>query len=145
MSTPVTTKRSKVIYVEILRIIAIVFVVFHHTNYQGYVRFTTYGAGSFPYWICMVFSVLAGISVPLFFMISGMLLLGKEDETIGYVWKKRIPRYLIVLLLFSLWRCHVLVLICIHRVPHTAAVLTQDRERLHLQGVLSDACDSGCL
>ena len=104
MSTPVTTKRSKVIYVEILRIIAIVFVVFHHTNYQGYVRFTTYGAGSFPYWICMVFSVLAGISVPLFFMISGMLLLGKEDETIGYVWKKRILKYLIVLLLFSLWR-----------------------------------------
>ena len=104
MSRTLTTDRNKIIYVELLRILAIVFVVFNHTKTQGYVRFTTYDIGSFPYWFCMVFSVLVGVSVPLFFMISGMLLLGKENETIGYVWKRRIPKYLIVLVVFSLWR-----------------------------------------
>ena len=43
-----------------------------------------------------------GVSaVPIFLMISGMLLLGK-DESIGFIWKKRIPKYVAILLVFSL-------------------------------------------
>ena len=101
---PLIADKPKIMYVEILRIIAIVFVVFNHTQSYGYVRFTLYDVGTIPYWVCMFFSVITGISVPIFFMISGMLLLGKQDETIGYIWKKRISRYVILLLVFSLWR-----------------------------------------
>ena len=93
--------KKKILYVEIIRIAAILFVIFNHTKQQGFVMFTLCEKGSFPYWFNMFFSVITGIGVPLFFMISGMLLLGRE-ETIGYVWKKRILRIAVILFVFSL-------------------------------------------
>ena len=96
------TDKKKILYVEILRIICIVFVIFNHTNYKGYVYFLSFDKGTLPYWFYMFFTVIAGISVPIFLMISGMLLLGK-NESIGYIWKKRIPKYLIILAVFSLF------------------------------------------
>lgn len=101
--------RKRKLYIEALRAIAILFVIFNHTKQNGYVHFTLYAPGTFEYWFYMFFSVIAGISVPLFFMISGAVLLGK-NETIGYVWKKRISKYVILLLVFSLilyiWKEH---------------------------------------
>ncbi|MBO4415289.1 MAG: acyltransferase, partial [Lachnospiraceae bacterium] len=67
----------------------------------GYVYFLSFETGTLPYWFYMFFTVIAGISVPIFFMISGMLLLGK-NESIGYIWKRRIPKYVIILAVFSL-------------------------------------------
>ena len=100
---------KKTLYIEALRAIAILFVIFNHTKQYGYVYFTQCSQGSFEYWFYMFFSVIAGISVPLFYMISGAVLMGK-DETIGYVWKKRILKYLVILLLFSVilyvWKDH---------------------------------------
>ena len=96
--------KNKIVYVELLRILAIFFVIFNHTNQRGYVHFTLYEIGSFEYWFYMLFSLIAGISVPVFFMISGMFLLGKNEESIGYVWKHRIPKYVFVLLFFSLFQ-----------------------------------------
>lgn len=93
--------KKKILYVEIIRIAAILFVIFNHTKQQGFVMFTLCEKGSFPYWFNMFFSVITGIGVPLFFMISGMLLLGRE-ETIGYVWKKRILKIAVILFVFSL-------------------------------------------
>lgn len=52
------------------------------------------------YWLYMLMSVVCKISVPIFFMISGALLLPKKDET-PQVLVKRIFRIGIVLLLFS--------------------------------------------
>ena len=95
------TGKKKLLYVEILRIISIVFVIFNHTGTKGFVYFLNFEAGTFPYWFYMFFTAIAGISVPIFLMISGMLLLGK-DESIGYVWKKRIPKYVAILAVFSL-------------------------------------------
>ena len=93
--------KKKIIYVEIIRITAILFVIFNHTKQQGYMLFTLCEKGSFQYWFNMFFSVITGIGVPLFFMLSGMLLIGK-DEPIGYVWKKRILKYVVILFVFSL-------------------------------------------
>lgn len=95
------TGKKKILYVEILRIFCIVFVIFNHTGSMGYVYFLNYEAGTVPYWFYMFFTAIAGISVPIFLMISGMLLLGK-DESIGFIWKKRISKYVIILALFSL-------------------------------------------
>ncbi len=97
-------KNKKIVYVELLRIIAIFFVIFNHTNQRGFVHFTLYEIGSFEYWFYMFFSLIAGISIPVFFMISGMLLLDKKDESIGYIWKHRIPKYVFVLLFFSFFQ-----------------------------------------
>lgn len=96
-----SSKKPKVLYIEILRIIAIFFVIFNHTNQRGYTHFTLFQIGTFKYWFCMFFSALAGINVPIFFMISGMFLLGKQNESIGYIWKKRIPKYIIILFVLS--------------------------------------------
>ena len=95
------TAKKKILYVEILRIISIVFVIFNHTGSRGYVYFLNFDAGTVPYWFYMFFTAIAGISVPIFLMISGMLLLGK-DESVGYIWKKRISKYIVILALFSL-------------------------------------------
>ena len=96
-----STDNKKILYVEILRIFAIIFVIFNHTNNFGFVHFTLYEPGSFQYWFYMFFSVITPFAVPVFFMLSGMLLLGKEELVVD-VWKKRISKYVIVLIIFSL-------------------------------------------
>lgn len=103
MSELTIINSKKKTYVEILRIISILLVIFNHTLNYGYMHFTTYEAGSVPYWFFMPFSVMTGINTPIFLMISGMLLLGKQEETFSYVLKKRIPKYLIALFLYSLF------------------------------------------
>ena len=94
--------KKKILYVEILRLFCIVFVIFNHTGSMGYVYFLNFVAGTVPYWFYMFFTAIAGISVPIFLMISGMLLLGK-DESIGFIWKKRISKYVVILIVFSLF------------------------------------------
>lgn len=95
-----STKKTRLFYIEAIRILAIFLVIFNHTNNRGYTHFTGYEIGSFPYWFCMQFALIAGVNVPLFYMISGIMLIDKE-ERIRDVWGKRISRYLIVLVVFS--------------------------------------------
>ena len=108
MSDALSTGKKKILYVEILRILAILFVLFNHTNTDGFTHFTLCGIGSFAYWFWMFFSIFCKFSVPVFFMISGMMLLGK-DESLAELWKKRIFKYAVILVLFSLfqylWEC----------------------------------------
>lgn len=89
----------KKLHIEALRIIAIFFVIFNHTGtfgFQAYLKTNN----DILYIIYLFMAILCKISVPIFFMISGALLLGK-DESISCLYKKRISRILIVLLLFS--------------------------------------------
>ena len=93
---------KRIFYVEILRIIAIFFVIYNHTGDDGFKFFNTLASGTAAYWVCMFFSIITRVNVPLFLMISGMLLLGK-DEPLSYILKKRIPKYVIALILISLF------------------------------------------
>ncbi len=89
------------LYIEILRIIACFFVIFNHTYTKGFMLFSTRQIGSLSYWIYMFISVFCKVSVPLFLMISGALLLGREDDC-----KKdilRIGKIVVILLSFSLF------------------------------------------
>jgi len=91
-----TDKRNK-IHIEFLRVIAIFCVFFNHTNELGYTRFANVGdAPTVP--ILVIISNLSVIAVPLFFMISGALLLGRE-ESITDVYRKRVLRIVLALLL----------------------------------------------
>jgi surface polysaccharide O-acyltransferase-like enzyme len=81
-----TGTKSKKTYLELLRIICAGLVIFNHipgdTLYQrieGKNRF-----------LCMFVTMFARINVPIFFMISGMLLLGKQEDY-RTVLKKRRP------------------------------------------------------
>ena len=90
---------------DIIKIIAVVMVIYIHTTTDGFFLFSLYyepnTSSSWLYWAYMIPSVISQIAVPLFFMVSGALFLGKE-ESIRSVWKHRISKYSVVLVLVSL-------------------------------------------
>lgn len=91
-------------YMDVIRIIAVCGVIYIHSGDLGYSLYAT-TENVFLKNIYYLFAVVSEISVPLFFMISGALLLGKE-ESIEEVVKKRCFRIVVVLLVASL--CHYL-------------------------------------
>ena len=92
--------RKRLEHLDLLRILAIFMVVFNHTGERGYMLCV--GKSDellyFPYMAC---SVLCKIAVPLFFMISGALLLPKQ-ESLKTLFSKRVLRIAMVLVLISL-------------------------------------------
>lgn len=74
-------------YIDALRIIAILLVVFNHL--PGY---TLYMSNTGPKaWLYMFLTMVTRINVPLFLMVSGALLLGKR-ESISRVLRHRAAR-----------------------------------------------------
>lgn len=83
-------------YLDILRFLAICLVIYMHSGPIGLHAFEA-GTGTITYWLSIYFYPLAQICVPLFFMISGALLLRKQED-IGTVLKKRVLRMFIVVI-----------------------------------------------
>lgn len=92
--------KKRLLSLDFMRIFAILLVIFNHTDNRGFYRFLTDDPGTFLYWFNLFFSILCKAAVPLFFMISGALLLNKE-ESIGVTYKRGI-RIVLALILFSL-------------------------------------------
>jgi surface polysaccharide O-acyltransferase-like enzyme len=92
--------KPKKLHLELLRIIAVYLVVLTHTGKRGFTYFTTLEP-SVMYFLTMLIPIICNIAVPLFFMISGATLIGK-DEPPSQIWRRRIPRHLAVLVLASL-------------------------------------------
>ena len=89
---------KKEVYIEIIRIIAIILVIFNHTD--GYFLYYSNTDNPMTWWFSFTGSVLCRSNVPLFIMITGALLLGKE-ESIRELYKKRVCRIGAVLVIFS--------------------------------------------
>lgn len=100
-------KENKKIYLEIIRIFAIFMIIFNHID--GFIYFTV--TENILTWLFSIFlASICKMGVPLFFMISGALLLPKE-ETYSELFRKRISRIIVVLLtvsffyyIFDCWR-----------------------------------------
>ena len=89
-------KKERNLAFDIIRILAIMLVLYNHHR----IAFTYYNyvaAGSVKYYIALFLTVFCKCGPPLFFMVSGALLLGK-DEDYSYVFKHRILRILIVMI-----------------------------------------------
>lgn len=95
----VKQNKPKKLWLELVRIFAIYLVIFNHTGDYGFHYFATIGPG-YRYWLFMAAAALTVMNIPLFYMISGYLLVGKE-ESLGTVWKKRIARYALVIVIFT--------------------------------------------
>lgn len=95
-------KQNKYIYLEFIRVFAIFWVIYNHTGQNGFFLFSTKSPESLGFWCYLFVSVFCKIAVPLFLCISGALLLGKEDDGLGRLWKKKICMMVIVLIVFSL-------------------------------------------
>lgn len=84
---------------DFLRIFAIFFVIYTHIGYNCETMFAP-ASSSLYYWISCVLGVFCRVAVPIFFMISGGLLLNKK-EPYAIIFKKRVLRFGIVLVVFS--------------------------------------------
>ena len=92
--------KAKKLHIEFLRALCIWLVMFTHTSPAGFSLYIARPASLFyPLYLAVPFWVKT--AVPIFFMISGALLLGRE-EPISRIWKKRIWRFLQVIFIFSL-------------------------------------------
>lgn len=94
----VKNKRN-MLHIEFLRAIAIYLVMFNHTKTRGFFLFSV-EQDSLAYPFYLFLSIADKVAVPIFFMISGALLLGKE-ETIKELYQKRICKFLVVLITVS--------------------------------------------
>lgn len=96
----VEENEKRKIHLDMVRILAIFLVIFNHTNEKGFFLFAmTENAVTRPIYTAM--SILCTIAVPLFFMVSGALLL-KKEESVGELFKKRVSRIVLVILVFSI-------------------------------------------
>ena len=94
--------KSKIIYLEAIRIFAILCVMFTHSGPRGS-NYYQYTDSTILYIWSLSLELLSDIGVPLFLMVSGVLLLNKEEPA-KVVYTNRVPRMLLVLFLFSLIR-----------------------------------------
>lgn len=86
---------------DVIRIIAIFFVLFTHTSNRGSKIYTNLVPGGGYYTFCISLDTIRMICVPLFLMLSGTLLLGKK-EPIRVILKKRVWRIFVAIIVFSL-------------------------------------------
>lgn len=85
---------------ELMRIAAIFLVVFNHTDIRGFFLYQVPGCSGVNRVLSLLLATVCKTAVPMFFMISGGLLLDR-DESISQLFRKRILRIGIVLVLFS--------------------------------------------
>lgn len=93
-------KKEKRLDFELLRLIAIFGVVFNHTQARGFELYMAEGVSTVNYVGSILLGILCKVAVPLFFLVSGGLLLHRE-EPIRTVLTKRVLRILTVLVVFS--------------------------------------------
>ncbi len=90
----------KKLHIELLRFLCIWLVMFTHTSTAGFsIYLSRPDSFFFPLYIAVPFWVKT--AVPIFFMISGALLL-KKEEPISVIFKKRIFRFIQIIFIFSL-------------------------------------------
>ena len=85
---------------ELLRIFAIFGVVFNHTELRGFELYMLPECSGVNYTASLLLGILCKIAVPLFFLVSGGLLLDRE-EPIRTLLKKRVLRVAAALGIFS--------------------------------------------
>lgn len=94
--------KEKIVYLEICRILAVFCIMFQHTGARGADAWR-YTENAWVYRMSLTGRIISSIGVPLFWMVSGALLLPKKEPW-KRVYEKRIPRIASVVLLFSVIR-----------------------------------------
>jgi len=93
-------QKGEIFWIHLARAIAIVMVVLIHASADLFYEF---GAVPMRYWWASNFyQSISRIGVPFFFMVSGLLLLGKH-ESLSYFFKRRVLKVLIPLLFWSVF------------------------------------------
>ena len=89
------------VYLDVVKLLAIVMVVFNHSGGNGYKMYLDVAAEP-AHSLMLAFSAFIKIAVPLFFMASGALLL-RKDEPYGVTFVRRVLRFAGILAAVSLF------------------------------------------
>ena len=89
-------KKRKIVYLELLRIIACFCVIINHTNSGIFLSRTP---DSKIWWVSLTYFFVSKTAVPIFLMISGVLLLGHVDTY--RKWSSRMLHIFLDILIFS--------------------------------------------
>ncbi|RHP10541.1 acyltransferase [Dorea sp. AF36-15AT] len=92
-------EKSRKIYIDIIKIVAILLVIFNHTGESGFLAYQKQG-NIYIQIIEMCITSFCKIAVPLYFMCSGALLLGKNED-IKELLRKRVLKYIIIIIIFT--------------------------------------------
>lgn len=92
--------KRRIVYLDALRILACLCVIYIHINERGQFMFAYREIGSVPYFVEMFISIFTKMAVPVFFAISGALTLHKQID-LKTLWTKKILRMALVLAIFS--------------------------------------------
>ena len=92
-------EKQRKLHLEMIRIIAVFLVIFNHTD--GFIYYTE-TTNRLTWLFSLGMAGICRIAVPLFFMVSGALLLDKE-ESVKDLFQKRVARILTILIAFSLF------------------------------------------
>jgi len=94
-----TEENRRIEYIDVLRVLSMLAVVFLHTA-AGSLRS---GFNSALWHFSNILTAFLSVSVPVFFMISGAMLLGgSKPLTVGSVYRRRLPKVFLPFLLWSL-------------------------------------------
>ena len=91
---------QKKLYIEVLRILAILMVLYVHSGTRAQHHFMVESSG-ISYYICIILLCITRTCNMLFFMISGTLLLHKE-ESIRTILVHRVLRMVLIIMIFGL-------------------------------------------
>lgn len=73
---------------ELMRVIAIFLVIFNHSQERGFELYQVAGGSAVNHIVSLILAILCKIAVPLFLMISGGLLLHKDEPVRTVLWKR---------------------------------------------------------
>ena len=93
-------KSDKKLDIEMMRIFAAFFVLFNHTGNGGYLLFSQYDPNQAQFWIYLLIAVFTKFAIFLFLMITGALMLNREPEPIKDLWKNRVLRMVLIVLVW---------------------------------------------
>jgi surface polysaccharide O-acyltransferase-like enzyme len=91
-----TPTRKRVVYIDVLRVIAILCVISQHATSSF-----TYGLTPYADLVTQFFGIASYFSVTLFFLISGAVILGERHDW-GNFYKKHLPKLVLPLILIPL-------------------------------------------
>ncbi|GMQ60366.1 acyltransferase family protein [Vallitalea sediminicola] len=92
--------KDRILYLDILRVMAILAVIVIHVTAMDVIKVEN--IGRFDWWVSNIFNSISRWGVPVFFMISGVLLLDDSKESTSEFLKKRVGKIGIPLIIWSI-------------------------------------------
>ena len=94
------TEKKRTVYLDVLRIIACLCVIYNHSYEYGFSMYGERALGSAQYFVELFCSMSCKLAVPVFFALSGALLLGRK-VSLRRIWLEKIPHIAFLLLAFN--------------------------------------------